>query len=144
MSWDLLAFRAPQEFKSTRSEDFPPGWEPEPFGERSEVQAKLTELLPGIRFREVQETLWGFWPGGTCRLEINLGKTEKMTYLWFAVRGDAEQAFPALAQILDSLALRGVDLQSGDFFDSAASRRSAAEWRAAVERFRESHLKPRP
>lgn len=136
MSWDLLAFRAPLEFKFPRTEDLPKGWEPEPFGLRSEVQIKLAALLPGIHFDFHKETLWGRWSTGSCSLEISLGNGESTTYLWFAARGDKDEALAKIAEILEALALRGVDLQLGEFFQLEAAHQSFERWRDSVEGFR--------
>lgn len=136
MSWDLLAFRAPADFKSPRTEDLPPGWQPEPFGLRSDVQERLTSLLPGIQFNFHNTTLWGSWRTGTCSLEINLGDAERIVYVWVAARGDQNEALEKVAAILDALALRGVDLQAGEFFNRVAGRETFATWREAVERLR--------
>lgn len=136
MSWDLLAFRAPLEFKSPRKEDLPAGWEPTPFGLRSEVQAKLCSLLPGIRFNFHKETLWGSWSARTCSLEISLGDSESIIYLWFAARGEMDEVLAAITEILDAFELRGVDLQVGEFFQRERAQVSFQEWRKSVERFR--------
>ena len=142
MSWDLLAFRAPVEFKSPRAGDLPQGWEPAPFGLRSEVQAQLNGLLPGVQFSFVKDSLWGTWSNQLCSLEINLGGIENITYLWIAARGESSEALPIIASLLDALNLRGVDLQGGEFFDLKAAHQSFQQWRESVERFR-STIKPK-
>lgn len=142
MSWDLLAFRAPVEFKSPRKEDLPQGWEPAPFGLRSEVQAKLVGFLPGVQFSFVKDTLWGTWSDQSCSLEISLGEVENITYLWIAARGESGEALPLIAFLLHSLNLRGVDLQRGEFFDLKAAHQSFQQWRESVETFR-STIKPK-
>lgn len=136
MSWDLLAFRAPAEFKSPRTEDLPAGWQPEPFGLRSEVRERLASLLPGIQFNFHKATLWGVWRTAIGSLEISLGDAESIVYVWIAARGDRDVALEKIAAILDALSLRGVDLQAGEFFDLATARDSFAKWRGAVDRFR--------
>jgi hypothetical protein len=142
MSWDLLAFEAPLDFKSPRKEDIPEGWEPKPFGLRSEVEAKLRVLLPGIQF-DIQGnkgTLWGRWSHEASSLEISLGEAEDITYLWIAARGDGK-ALNTIAQIIDAFGLRGVDLQRGEFFDTETARESFGQWRKAVDRFRNQNIK---
>jgi len=136
MSWDLLAFRAPAEFKSPRTEDLPAGWQPQPFGLRAEVQTRLVSLLAGVQFNFHNATLWGVWRAQTCSLEVNLGDAEDIVYLWFAARGDQDQAIETIAAILDAFSLRGVDLQSGDFFQIAKARETFQQWRNSVERLR--------
>jgi hypothetical protein len=140
MSWDLMACKVPPEFKSTK--DLPKhGWEPQPFSLRTEVKTRLGEMLPGIRFK-VQEptgTLWGTYIGDGFSLEISLGATEEIVYLWIAVRGDMK-ALSMIAEIVETFALRGVDLQRGEFFDAEEARKSFGEWRAAVDQFREEKL----
>ncbi|HET8926049.1 MAG TPA: hypothetical protein VFN26_23895 [Candidatus Acidoferrum sp.] len=142
MSWDLLAFRAPVEFKSPRTEDLPQGWEPAPFGLRSEVQAQLRVLLPGVQFSFVKDSLWGTWSDKSCSLEISLGDVENITYLWIAARGESGEALPTISFLLDALNLRGVDLQRGEFFDLKLAHQSFQQWRESVEGFR-STIKPK-
>lgn len=142
MSWDLLAFRAPVEFKSPRKEDLPQGWEPAPFGLRSEVQVQLSGLLPGVQFSFVKDNLWGTWSNQSCSLEFNLGDVENITYFWMAARGESGEALRTIAFLLDALNLRGVDLQRGEFFDLKAAHQSFQQWRESVEGFR-STIKPR-
>ena len=145
MSWDLLAFDAPLDFKSPSKEDIPEGWEPKPFGLRSEVEAKLKLLLPGVQFkvfniREGTATLWGFWSHEGYSLEISLGETEHITYLWIAARGDGKSLY-TIAEIIEAFGLRGVDLQRGEFFDIETARESFGQWRKAVDRFRNQNIK---
>lgn len=136
MSWDLIAFHAPQDFKSPRTQDLPEGWEPKPFGLRADVQARLGSLVPGICFSFVKDSLWGVWSGPNCSLEISLGKDENITYVWIAARGDHTVALAKITEILEALTLRGVDLQRGEFFDLEAARTSFQDWRQSVEQFR--------
>jgi hypothetical protein len=100
------------------------------------VQAKLGSLLTGIEFNFHKDTLWGRWATQSCSLEINLGETENITSLWFAARGDMDEALATISQVLEAFALRGIDLQLGEFFDPESARRSFQEWRGSVERFR--------
>jgi hypothetical protein len=142
MSWDLLAFDVPLDFKSPSKKDIPEGWEPKPFGLRSEVEAKLKLLLPGVQFN-IQDgtgTLWGSWSHEASSLEINLGETEDITYLWIAARGDGKALY-TIAQILKAFGLRGVDLQLGEFFDIEAARESFGQWREAANKFRDQNIK---
>jgi len=141
MSWDVLAFQAPAAFKSPRKDDLPEGWEPKPFGLRSEVQAKLASMLPGIQFSTVNQSLWGMWSTAAYSLEINLGEQESIAYVWVAARSDIEQAVGKITEILAALELRGVDLQAGEFLDSSAPQKSIREWRDAVERYRNQQIK---
>lgn len=141
MSWDLLAFDAPLDFKSPSKHDIPEGWQPKPFGLRSEVEAKLKNILPGIQFRFLEKcSLWGFYSGETFRLEISLGESEDITYIWIAVRGADARALAIVAQIVRTFGLRGVDLQRGQFFDLEAARESFEQWREAVKTFRKQKI----
>jgi hypothetical protein len=142
MSWDLLAFDAPLDFRSPTKEHIPEGWEPKPFGLRSEVEAKLKLLLPGVQFniQDGTRTLWGSWSHEGSSLEINLGETEDITYLWIAARGDGKALY-TIAQIIEAFGLRGVDLQRGEFFNMEAARESFGQWRKMVDGFRNQNIK---
>ena len=141
MSWDLLAFDAPLDFKSPSKHDIPEGWQPKPFGLRCEVKAKLKNILPGIQFSFLEKgSLWGFYSGETFRLEISLGETEDITYIWIAVRGADAHALAIVAQIVRTFGLRGVDLQTGQFFDREAAHESFEQWREVVKKFRKQKI----
>lgn len=132
-----MAFKVPPEYKSAK--DLPKSWEPEPFGSRTEAQTRLAELLPGIKFNLHKDDLWGTYIGEGFSLEISLGKDEPMRVLWVAVRGDAK-ALSVIGEIVNAFGLRGLDLQCGEFFEPLEARKSFAEWRNAVDRFRKEKL----
>jgi len=141
MSWDLMAFKVPPEFKTTK--DMPQDWRPASFGTQEEVASRLKNLLPGIRFDPPNPKfgLWGLYAGNGFSLEISLGETESVDHLWIAVRGDMK-ALALLAEIVAAFGLRGVDLQRGEFFDPVEARKSFGEWRSALDRYRNERLGP--
>lgn len=115
MSWDLLAFEAPIEFKSPSKHDIPEGWQPKPFGLRSEVEARLKSILPGIQFCTKEGgKLWGFYPGATFRLEISLGESEAITYIWIAVRGADSRALATVAEIVRTFGCAALICRQGN------------------------------
>jgi hypothetical protein len=129
MSWDIFVQDLPKDAKEIS--DIPNDFRPSSIGSRSQVIAKIKEVVPCANF---SDTSWGLLDGDGWSIEINMGAEEECNGFAFHVRG-GDEAAGVVAAILDHLRLRAIDAQSGRFFVAGADAlASLANWREYRDR----------
>jgi hypothetical protein len=73
---------------------------------------------------------------------VNIGKNAECEGIMLHVRG-GDDAVAAVAAILDRLGLRGIDLQSGDFFKADSALGSFGTWRAYRDEVVAAYAEPK-
>ena len=114
-------------------DEIPNDFVPQPIGRRSEIIAKIKDVIPTADFTGPS---WGIIDGDDWSIEINVGGEEKCNSFALHVRG-ADAAIGAVAAILEQLGLRGLDPQSsatGFFAADEEAIKSFARWRAYRDR----------
>jgi hypothetical protein len=126
MSWDLFVMDLPLD--ATTIDDIPKDFVGAPLGSRSDLVARITDVVPEADFSDPS---WGLIDGPDFSIEINMGRDEQVESFAFHVRG-GDLAIGVVAEILDNLGLRAVDPQSetGALFTPASARESLGAWRA--------------
>ncbi|HXC34693.1 MAG TPA: hypothetical protein VNV43_02400 [Candidatus Acidoferrales bacterium] len=125
MSWDISILDLPAEAKTLA--DIPKDFKPSPLGPRSEVIARIREILPDTDFND---PAWGVFDGGDFSIEFNIGRKEICDGLMLHVRGGGGSAMAAVAGLLRHLKLRGIDCQTSDFFRLDEAEASFDQWQA--------------
>ncbi len=117
MSYDLFVQDLPPDLDTV--DDIPEDFEPRSLGARSDLIAKILEILPTADFTDPS---WGVVSGDGYSIEISLGEAQTVPSFVLHLRG-GEGALPAAHHLLDSLGLDALDPQaeSGLFeFDDEA------------------------
>ena len=129
MSWDIFVQDFPKELKSVT--DIPNDYRPKAIGRRSEIIAKILQVVPGADFSDPS---WGIIGGDDWSIEVNLGSDGILDGFAFHVRG-GDAAAGVVAAILDHLELRAVETGNGDFFEAGPNAIDAfRKWRAFRDR----------
>jgi hypothetical protein len=129
MSWDISVQNLPESALTVA--DIPHDFRPNTLGLRSDIIAKIKEVVPEADFRD---PAWGRIEGQDWSIEINIGDSEVCDSFMFHVRGSAEPV-GTIAAILDHLKLRAIDCQSGEFFVAGPqSTESLQRWREYRDR----------
>lgn len=128
MSWDISIQDLPADAKTVA--DIPDDYQPSPLGPRSEVIARIQQILPNADFKD---PTWGNLDGGDFSIEFNMGADEICDGFMLHVRGGGN-AMATVARLLEHLKLRGIDCQTGDFFACEAAEASFGEWQAFRDR----------
>jgi hypothetical protein len=71
MSWDIIVQDFPKDVKSAK--DIPADYHPKPIGTRSEIIAKILEVVPSADFSDLS---WGDIDEDGWSIEVNLGDEE--------------------------------------------------------------------
>ena len=125
MSWDIFVEDLPVEADSL--DQIPSDFKPRCIGKRSEIIAKIKEVVPSADFSDPS---WGRIEGDDWSIEVNMGDEEDCYDFAFHVHG-GHTAVGAVVAILDHLKLRGLDSQTGDLFKAGPeSIDSFVEWSA--------------
>lgn len=132
MSWDISIMDLPQDAHSVA--DIPDDFEPDTLGHRSELINSIRSVAPTATFPDPS---WGEIVTPDFVIEFNMGKEEVVDSIMLHVRGGGAAA-GLVADLLDYLGLRAIDVQSGDFFDRSAAGESFAAWRS----YRDSVIPP--
>ena len=110
--------------------DIPDDFDPQPLGQRSTLIERILALAPTADFSDPS---WGRIVTPAYAIEVNIGDSETVDSIMLHVRGgDAAVGF--VAELLDHLGLRAIDVQAGDFFDVDAAQASFSKWRAYRDR----------
>ena len=129
MSWDIFVFDMPREAKTV--EDIPGDFKQAPIGRRSDVIARIRQVVPEADF---SRPAWGLIDGDGWSIELNMGDQEECDGFAFHVRGE-DAAAGVVAAILSHLGLRAVDSGTGEFFvPGLESIESFRKWRAHRDR----------
>ncbi len=133
MSWDIYIqdFPAPAKTVAEIPEDF----QPRSVGRRADLISKIREVVPSADFSNPD---WGVFEGDGFSIEFQMGDGELCRSITFLVRGGGNPA-AVVAALLDRLQLRGIDCQTGEFFDLEAARASFGSW----QRYRDQILEAR-
>jgi hypothetical protein len=122
MSWDILI----QDFPATARTvaDIPDDFQPQPIGLRADLIAKISDVVPAANFSNPE---WGVFDGDGFSIEFNMGNDDVCGCISLMIRGGGGPT-PLVAALLDRLQLRGIDCQTGEFFDIEAARASFGSW----------------
>jgi hypothetical protein len=88
---------------------------------------RIQELLPETDFKDPS---WGILDGKGFSIEFNMGSKEICDGFMLHVRGGGDIATTVVARLLQHLRLRGLDCQTGDFFQHDAAEESFRQWQA--------------
>jgi hypothetical protein len=122
MSWDIYI----QDFPATakRVADIPSDFQARPLGRRSQLIAQIRDLVPSVNFSNPE---WGVFEAEAFSIEFSMGADDICNSITLLVRGGGRPA-PFIAGLLDRLRLRGIDSQTGEFFNMEAAKASFATW----------------
>lgn len=129
MSWDIFIANFPADVASVK--DMPKDFKISPIGPRSEVIARVQELLPETDFKD---PTWGVLDGEDFSIEFIMGHKEICDSITLFVRGGGSTAMTIVARLLQHLKLRGIDCQTSDFFRQDAAEDSFRRWQAYRDR----------
>ncbi|MBI2929309.1 MAG: hypothetical protein HYY24_26895 [Verrucomicrobia bacterium] len=130
MSWDIHVQDIPASAQSPA--DIPDDFRPQPLGRRSDIIARIREVLPHADFTDPS---WGKIEGSDCSIEIGMGENELVQSFAFHVRGGDLAAF-VVAGILQHLGFRAFDpcSDTGIFRPNAEAAEGLRKWRAYRDR----------
>ncbi len=125
MSWDIFVQDLPPDAKSIS--DIPDDFSPGAIGRRSEMIARIRQIVPV----DFLSSGWGTIEGEGWSIDVSIGTEEECRHLAFHVYGGGEAA-DVVAAILEHLGLRALDpLQPGGLFVARPqARASFARWQA--------------
>ena len=122
MSWDIYIMNFPA--TAQRVADIPDDFKPAPLGKRADLISQIHELVPSADFSKPD---WGVFDGDGYSIEFSMGSDEICKSMTLLVRGGGSPT-PLVGALLDRLQLRGIDCQTGEFFDVEAARASFGSW----------------
>lgn len=122
MSFDIHIQDLPK--NATSIGDIDEDFESKPLGSKTDIIEKIMEVLPIVDF---SDTTWGILTEKDFSIEFNIGNKDICEGLMLHVRGGV-QALEIVDKLLKRLKLRGIDIQTGDFFDIENSSKSFSEW----------------
>ncbi len=111
-------------------------YRPNPLGPRSELIDRIRKMLPDANFKD---PTWGIFDGPGFSIEFNKGSKEICDSFMLHVRGGGS-AMTVVGRLLQHLAVRGIDCQTGDFFVHDAAEESFAKWQT----FRDQVVRAKP
>lgn len=124
MSWDIFVQDLPADASTVA--EIPDDFVPRDIGKRSDIIAKICEVIPDANF---SDPTWGLIDGDDWSIEVNVGDAETCTGLALHVRG-GDQAIGAIDAIMRALGLRAIDSQTGEFFVAGpVAQASFRKWR---------------
>lgn len=133
MSWDIYIQDFPAEAKTVA--EIPDDFQPCSVGPRTDLISRIREIVPRADFTNPD---WGVFEGDGFSIEFQMGEAEHCRSMTLLVRGGGNPA-PLVAALLDRLQLRGIDCQTGEFFDLEAARASYDSW----QRYRDQVIRKR-
>jgi hypothetical protein len=122
MSWDISIQHLPDSAVSI--EDIPTDFQPSALGPRVNVIASILKTIPDVDFSDPS---WGMLRREDFSIEFNMGGEEICHGFMLHVRGGGDAA-GLIDRLLQSLGLRGLDCQTGDFFKTDAAAASFSDW----------------
>ena len=122
MSWDIYI----QDFPTTAATvaEIPVDFQPHSLGKRSELIAKILDVIPSVDFSNYD---CGTFHGGDYTIEFQMGLDEICKSIALFVRGNGNPIL-LIATLLECLNLRGIDSQTGEFFNAEEARTSFSSW----------------
>jgi len=132
MSWDLFILNIPSDI--TTMDDVPKNHEFEPLGLRTTLSEKIISILPETNF---DDPTWGAYSTSTYQLEFSMGDDEICSGIMIHLRGD-DQGLKCIDSLLNRLELRGVDMQTGQFFDLHIAHTSFKQFEVFKDRFKKT------
>ena len=137
MSWDIIVQDLPPGVRHVS--EIAPDFRPGPIApDRATVIARILDVFPDADF---SDSAWGDCSGDGWSIEFNMGDPDE-PYMGFVmhVYGGGGAA-PAIANLLDHLALPAIDIGSPTgIFDREGARASFLEW----QKYRDHALGNRP
>jgi len=106
VSWDIYVQDIPLSVKSVS--EIPTNYEPRLLGRRSDIIARIREVVPNADFTS---PAWGLIDGPDFSIEVSMGDVEQVDSFAFHVR-DGDLAAFVVADILRQLGLRALDSSS--------------------------------
>ena len=122
MSWDIYIQGFPA--SAAKVADIPDDFQPRSLGQRADLIAQIREVVPSADFSRPD---WGVFEGNGFSIEFSMGAEEICRSITLLVRGGGTPA-PLIGALLDRLRLRGIDCQTGEFFDAEAAKASFGSW----------------
>jgi len=129
MSWDIYILNFPASAKTMA--DVPRDFQPQPLGPRGDLIAKIRDVFPDADFSNPD---WGVFDGDGFSIEFGMGEKDICEHISLMIRGGGSP-IPLIAALLDRLQLRGIDCQTGEFFDVEAARASFGSWQQYRDQF---------
>jgi hypothetical protein len=129
MSWDISIQDLPADVATVA--DIPNDFKPGVLGLRSDVIARIQGVCTDADFTDPS---WGVLEGNGFSIEFNMGSEEICDGFMLHVRGGSNIAMILIAGLLQELKLRGIDCQTGDFFQESTAEQSFGEWQAFRDR----------
>lgn len=121
MSWDIHF----QDFPDVASiDEIPDDYVPKSIGTRSEIIERIKSAFPQANFTEMG---WGVIDGGEWSIEINVGEEEDCEGFMLHVRGGGD-AITAVERIAEATGIRGIDIQTSQFFTPESAMESFKVW----------------
>ena len=128
MSWDITIQDIPQGIQAI--DEIPDDFQPKPLGPRRDLITRIHQIFPDADFSDPS---WGLLDRPRFSIEFSMGTAEICDSFALHVRGGGD-AVARVAQLLNHLGLRGIDLQVPDFFSVEAAEGSFREWQAYRDR----------
>lgn len=128
MSWDILIMDLPRGAQTVS--DLPNDFRPRPLGSRSDL---ITAILSAAPMADFSDPSWGEIVAKDFTIEVNMGKDDQVDSVMLHVRG-GQGAVALIADILDQLNARALDIQTGEIFGETTAATSFAAWRAYRDR----------
>jgi hypothetical protein len=122
MSWDIYIQDFPVSAKTVA--EIPDDFQPRSAGMRADLIFKIREVVPSADFSNPDR---GVFESDGFSIEFQMGDGDHCRSITFLVRGGGSPA-PLVGALLDRLQLRGIDCQTGEFFDVEAARASFGSW----------------
>ena len=122
MSWDIYIRQFPATIQKVA--DIPNDFKPVSLGNRADLIMQIRELIPHADFSRPD---WGVFDGDGFSIEFHMGSEDACKSITFLVRGGGNPT-PLVGALLDRLQVRGIDCQTGEFFDVEAARTSFGSW----------------
>lgn len=115
MSWDIYVQDFPANVQAIA--DIPSDFEPAGVGKTTTIIEKIKAVVPSANF---SDPAWGVIEGPDWSIEVNLGEADECSGFALHVRG-SDTALGVVAAMLNSLGLRALDSQTGEFFQAPPS-----------------------
>ncbi len=129
MSWDLLILDWPADFRMV--DDLPKDFDPQPFGPRGEIVAKIVTAFPDNDFIDPS---WGHLTSDEWWIEVNMGDKDICSSIMLYIRGD-DSVIGAIDALLEATALRALDIQNSALFVAdEGAQASFQAWKALRDR----------
>jgi len=128
VSWDILIVDLPRDAQTVS--DLPDDFKPRPLGSRSDL---ITAILSAAPTADFSDPSWGQIIARDFTIEVSMGNAEQTDSVMLHVRR-GQGAVALIAEILDRLNARALDIQTGEVFQETTAATSFGAWRAYRDR----------